>query len=99
MTNGVATPNTCELGFTMLSEYCVAMAPVSLARGRSAHNRRRNLALCERTASEKWHRPRVLHRYRKSGSLPPTVRTACYTPSVHVGAAGTSPSWHNPYKD
>ena len=32
-------------------------------------------------------------------SLPPTVRTACYTPSVHVGAAGTSPSWHNPYKD
>src|SRR5260370_17436429 len=35
----------------------------------------------------------------KSRSLPPTVRTACYTPSVHVGAAGTSPSWHNPYKD
>src|SRR6266436_3981761 len=35
----------------------------------------------------------------KSGSLPPTVRTACYAPSVHVGAAGTSPSWHNPYKD
>ena len=29
----------------------------------------------------------------------PTVRTACYAPSVHVGAAGTSPSWHNPYKD
>ena len=25
--------------------------------------------------------------------------TACYTSSVHVGAAGTSPSWHNPYKD
>ena len=35
----------------------------------------------------------------KSRSLPPTVRTACYAPSVHVGAAGTSPSWHNPYKD
>jgi hypothetical protein len=29
----------------------------------------------------------------------PTVRTACYAPSVHVSAAGTSPSWHNPYKD
>src|ERR1700694_2549884 len=35
----------------------------------------------------------------KSRSLPPTVRTACYASSVHVGAAGTSPSWHNPYKD
>jgi hypothetical protein len=29
----------------------------------------------------------------------PTVRTACYAPSVNVGAAGTSPSWYNPYKD
>src|SRR5438876_4209879 len=34
MTNGVATPNACGLGFTMLSEYCVAIAAVSLARGR-----------------------------------------------------------------
>jgi hypothetical protein len=40
-----------------------------------------------------------MSRWAKSRSLPPTVRTACYTPSVHVGAAGTSPSWHNPYKD
>src|SRR5258708_39768951 len=30
MTNGVGTPNTCGSGFTMLSEYCVAMAAVSL---------------------------------------------------------------------
>jgi hypothetical protein len=35
----------------------------------------------------------------QSRSLPPTVRTSCYAPSVQVGAAGTSPSWHNPYRD
>ena len=29
----------------------------------------------------------------------PTVGAARYAPSVLVGAAGTSPSWHNPYKD
>src|SRR5260370_23042719 len=38
MTNGVGTPNTCGSGFTMLSEYCVAMAAVSLARGRRGEN-------------------------------------------------------------
>jgi hypothetical protein len=31
-------PNACGLGFTMLSEYCVAMAAVSLARGRRGEN-------------------------------------------------------------
>jgi hypothetical protein len=25
--------------------------------------------------------------------------TPCYAPSAHLRAAGTSPSWHNPYKD
>src|ERR1700676_3248423 len=38
MTNGVTMPNTCGSGFTMLSEYCVAMAAVSLARGRRGDN-------------------------------------------------------------
>ena len=39
--------------------------------------------------------------FRTTGatSETPTVRTACYAPSVHVGAAGTSPSWYNPYRD
>src|ERR1700726_3524916 len=38
MTNGVAVPKACGSGFTMLSEYCVAMAAVSLARGRRGDN-------------------------------------------------------------
>src|ERR1700687_2635475 len=38
MTNGVAMPNTCGSGSTMLSEYCVAMAAVSLARGWSGED-------------------------------------------------------------
>jgi len=38
MTNEVAVPNTRGSGFAMLSEYCVAMAAVSLARGRSGEN-------------------------------------------------------------
>src|SRR3981189_123041 len=38
MTNGVALPKACGSGFTMLSEYCVAMAAVSLARGRRGDN-------------------------------------------------------------
>src|SRR5882757_1009911 len=38
MTNGVALPKICGSGFTMLSEYCVAMAAVSLARGRRGDN-------------------------------------------------------------
>jgi hypothetical protein len=38
MTNGLAVPDTCGSGFTMLSEYCVAMAAVSLARGWSGEN-------------------------------------------------------------
>src|SRR5260370_10364659 len=38
MTNGVGKPNICGSGFTMLSEYCVAMAAVSLARGRRGEN-------------------------------------------------------------
>src|SRR5438552_3392558 len=42
MTNGPATPNGCGFGFTMLSEYCVAMAAVSLARSRRVDNGARN---------------------------------------------------------
>src|SRR5216684_6076004 len=38
MTNGVAVPDTWGSGLTMLSEYCVAMDAVSLARGRSGEN-------------------------------------------------------------
>src|SRR5216684_2295092 len=38
MTNGAATPNTCGSDFTMLSEYGVAMAAASLARGRRGDN-------------------------------------------------------------
>jgi hypothetical protein len=40
MTNAAAMPSTCGSGFTMLSEYCVAMAAVSLARGCSGKKRR-----------------------------------------------------------
>src|SRR6266478_9501829 len=38
MTNGGAMSNTCGSGLAMLSEYCVAMAAASLARGRSDEN-------------------------------------------------------------
>jgi len=46
---------------------------------------------CKQTISE----PLRISHWGQKQKL--TVRTACYTPSVH--AAGTSPSWHNPYKD
>src|SRR2546429_4959604 len=38
MTNGVGMPIGCGPGFTMFSEYCVAMAAASLARGRRGEN-------------------------------------------------------------
>src|SRR5439155_1725604 len=55
MTNGPATPNGCGFGFTMLSEYCVAMAAVSLARGRRVDNgarKSRGSAPCAKIAVE-----------------------------------------------
>src|SRR5438552_8728134 len=55
MTNGPATPNGCGFGFTMLSEYCVAMAAVSLALGRRVDNgacKSRGSAPCAKIAVE-----------------------------------------------
>jgi hypothetical protein len=44
MTNGLMMPTACGSGLTMLSEYCVAMAAASLARGRSVRTMRAKFA-------------------------------------------------------
>src|SRR5258708_15358767 len=68
-TNGVGTPNTCGSGFTMLSEYCVAMAAVSLARGRRGENgalKSRVSAPCAKITIE----PSTAYQVQRKGASP-----------------------------
>src|ERR1700730_13293659 len=69
MTNGLAMPNACGLGFTTLSEYCVAMAAVSLARGHRGENgalKSRVSAPCAKIAIE----PSTAYQVQRKGASP-----------------------------